>query len=97
MSELKAFPQTRCRFTDASRAAAKISNRKRMEMRGVVDTPEVFVVRLPISGLSFVWEIRRFGGFVLSRSQVVFTDLSDARSAGERALSDMLLVSASSV
>ena len=81
---------TRRHFTDLARAAAQEGRRRRQEARAVVskDCPEVFVVRHLGGGtLAFLWEIRRFGGVVVDRSTEIFVRTSDARAAGDHALS----------
>ena len=81
---------TRRRFNDAARAAALEARRRKRETQSVTanDGPEVFVVRQFGSTLQFHWELRRFGGGVLDRSETAFSGALDARSAGERALSN---------
>ena len=83
---------TRRHFTDAARAAALKARRRKQESRAAVenDGPEVFVVRHLGGILAFHWELRRFGGVVVDRSDAVFPCTSEARAAGDRALSRRL-------
>ena len=80
---------TRRHFTDAARAAAKEARRRKQQVRATMgfDCPEIFVVRRPGGTLQYHWEIRRFGGVVLDRSDAAFARILDARFAGERVLS----------
>jgi hypothetical protein len=83
---------TRRHFTDAARAAALAAKLRKQEVRAAMgnNCPEVFVVRHLGGTLEFQWEIRRFGGVVVDRSTSVFLRTSDARSAGNHALSSHL-------
>ena len=51
------------------------------------NAPQVFVVRL--ADAHFGWEIRKFGSFVLSRSEACFRTQLLAREAGEKALIEL--------
>ena len=46
----------------------------------------VFAVRLPPPSTGFGWEIRRFGSFVLSRSEAEFRSSAEALAAGMKTL-----------
>ena len=74
-------------FTDAARAAAAETKRRKRETALPRGVPEVFVVRRPIANLVFGWEIRRFGAVVLDKSRADYPTMQGARSAGEAALS----------
>ncbi len=85
MDTLPSAP-SRHRFTAAARAAAMEARRRRQENSLPKDTPEVFAVRLPLAGMTFGWEIRRFGSVVLARGAETFETAAEARVAGEAAL-----------
>ena len=53
-------------------------------------TPEIFVVRH--ANTQFGWEIRKFGNFVLDRSQSSFETQLLAQKAGETALAALVSV-----
>lgn len=76
-------------FTEAARAAAAEARRRKREAALPKDVPEVFVVRLPSQRLTYGWEIRRFGAVIIEKGQVEHPTMSEARAAGERALSDL--------
>lgn len=82
-----AEPKNRRHVTDAARAAALIARRRKAENSVPVDAPAVFVIRL--SDGRFGWEIRRFGALVICHGDVAYASFLDARSAGERALSEV--------
>ena len=73
-------------FTAAARAAAAEVRRQKRENPIPVDTPKVFVIRVPPTNKGFGWEIRRFGSIVLSRSAEKFDTAAEAMAAGEAAL-----------
>ena len=47
---------------------------------------EVFVVRIVGPTQPFGWEIRKFGSFILNRSEIGFPTQLEAKTAGEKAL-----------
>ena len=49
--------------------------------------PELFIVRS--DGKGFMWEIRRFGGIILRRSDIEFSNKFAAETAGQHALNIM--------
>ena len=52
--------------------------------------PRLFVVRLGAGpALRFGWEIRKFGNFVLSKSEAGFATLLEAEIAGEKVLKNV--------
>ncbi len=79
-------PKSGRRISEAARAAAIASRRRKAENAPPLTTPAAFVTRL--SDGRFGWEIRRFGGLVLFRSSESYPSLMEARSAGERVLAD---------
>ena len=78
--------RNRSHFTEAARAAALVARRRKAENAAPVDTPAVFVTRL--SDGRFGWQVRRFGALVIQQSDVPYPTPVEARSAGERALSE---------
>ena len=79
-------------FTDAARAAARLARERKREVRAAMgsDVPEIFVVRHGDCTLQFHWEIRRFGGVVLDRSEAMFSSTVAARLAATRALANRM-------
>ena len=49
-------------------------------------TPTIFVVRLAGPNQPFGWEIRKFGSFLVSKSDKGFRTQSEAQTEGEKAL-----------
>ncbi len=47
---------------------------------------EVFVVRMVGPTQPFGWEIRKFGSFIVNRSEMGFPTQLEAKTAGEKAL-----------
>ncbi len=82
---------TKRHFTEAARAAAKEARRRKKEEKIERDLPEVFVVRPKEDCRAFRWEIRLFGGVILSRSQEDFDTVASARADGLMALEPMKL------
>ena len=70
------------------RKQAAIEARRRLAAQNPTSAPKLFVVRL-IGAQPFGWEIRKFGNFVLSRSETGFGTHLLARTAGEKALETM--------
>ena len=64
----------------------RLAHRK---LPGEVGRPEVFVVRMPLPGALFGWEIRRFGAIVLQRSEMGYAAPALARVAGDRAMDEL--------
>ena len=79
-------------FTDAARAAVAEARRLKRENAIPVDTPKVFVIRVPPANKEFGWEIRRFGSVVLRRGVDQFGTAEEARVAGEAVLADLAMV-----
>lgn len=77
---------TRRHFTQAARAAALESRRRKREQKVQPDLPEVFVVRRAENERRFEWQIRRFGGVTLDRSSEMFDSVQAAQIAGRQAL-----------
>ena len=69
--------------------AASKARRRQLAERPDVKAPQVFIVRLAVDH-RFGWEIRRFGNFVLSCSIETYGSPMLAKTAGERALADMV-------
>ena len=74
-------------FTEVARAAAAESRRLKRENPAPKGMAEVFAVRLPPTGKTFGWEIRRFGSLILGRGVDQFGTAAEARTAGEAAMS----------
>lgn len=79
------------RFLLPQARQAAIEARRRLAAKHPTGSPQIFVVRLTGSQ-PFGWEIRKFGSFVVSRSDTGFATQSLAQKAGEEAL--VALVSA---
>ena len=74
------------RFLSPQARQAAIEARRRLAAaKSPTGSPQMFVVRFA-GPQAFGWEIRRFGGFVLSRSETGFRTLLLAQTAGEQAL-----------
>ena len=79
--------KTRRHFTEAAREAALARRREIAAMpKDPTGTLALFIVRGAERGNDYGWEIRRFGGVVLERSESSFGTMSAARAAGQRAL-----------
>ncbi len=76
------------RFLSPQARQASIKTR-RLAAKPPTGTPQIFVVRL--SDAQFGWEIRKFGNFVLDRSQTSFGTQLLAQKAGEKALAGRCL------
>ena len=79
-------------FTSAARAAGLEVRREKALSKGSLITPALFVVRQSPHHQLFGWEIRRFGGIPLIRSETGYLTQLQARSAGETALAAMVTV-----
>lgn len=79
-------PSNRRHFTEAARAAAIASRRRKQHSATPKDVLEVFIIRSTSISGQYAWEIRRFGGVVLSQSLESFSDPNEARTAGELVL-----------
>ena len=77
-------------FTQAARDAVVAARRAKAMIPQDSTAPQVFIVRLASFPMPFGWEIRRFGGLVLSRSDMGFPSMASARSAGEGTLAVMV-------
>ena len=77
---------TKRHFTEAARLAAKEARRRKKEEKVERDLPEVFVVRKDGDQRAFRWEIRLFGGVILSRSPAEFATIASAQADGTAAL-----------
>ena len=73
-------------FTEAARAAGIAKRRENASKLKETSHVLVFVVRSTDIGKPFGWEVRKFGGIVLSRSGEGFGSQSEAQAAGEKAL-----------
>ncbi len=85
-------PNSRRYFTDAARAAALEVRRENAALKTSVMTPALFIVRQNADSQLFGWEIRRFGGVLLRRSETGYLTQVLARSAGQTALTVMCRV-----
>ena len=74
-----------------ARQAAIDSRRRLAAINPSTGTPQIFVVRLE-GAQPFGWEIRKFGSFVLSRSETGFGTQVLARMDGEGALAALISV-----
>lgn len=73
-------------FTDAARKASREARLRRRLVALDPNRPEVFVVRGDEDEHRFAWQIRRFGGVVLSRSHTPYHSILEAEAAGHEAL-----------
>ena len=80
--------QTHHMQTPEGRRISAEGRRRRLAALPAKDAPQVFVVRLA-GAMSFGWEIRKFGSFVLSRSQTGFETQLLAQTAGDKAIAVM--------
>ena len=79
-------PKKRFLSPQARRAAVEV--RRRLAAQNPRGAPQVFVVRLD-DPKRFGWEIRKFGGLVLTRSETGFGTQLLALEAGKRALTEL--------
>lgn len=79
----------RASFTQQARDAALAVRRTNVLNREHITAPKVFVVRQTSFPDPFAWEIRRFGGVVLLRSEGLFPSMAFARAAGGEVLARM--------
>ena len=77
-------------FTPAARKAGLEARRENALTKKDLMTPALFVVRHRDQGQLFGWEIRRFGGVLISRSETGYANSFLARSAGEIALTTVV-------
>ncbi len=75
------------RFLSPQARQAAIQTRQ-LNAKQPTGTPAIFVVRL--ADTQFGWEIRKFGNFVLDRSQSSFGTQLLAHKAGEKALAALI-------
>lgn len=75
-------------FSPEARRAAIEARQRRFVARDPSGAPQIFVVRLA-GPQWFGWEIRKFGGLVVNRSEACFETQMLAREAGERALAEL--------
>ena len=80
--------QTQHVNTIDGRKASLEARRRWIAERRDAGAPVVFVVRLAGS-MPFGWEIRKFGAIVLRRSETGFKTQLMARSAGEKAMTEV--------
>lgn len=73
-------------FTEAAREGAKKARLERVLVPVDARLPQVFAIRLPWPSNRFGWEIRRYGCFVLSKSEANFGSMAEAYAAGETVL-----------
>ena len=76
-------------FTLAARTAGLEARHENAVSKKDLMTPALFVVRQSGQGQLLGWQIRRFGGILLSRSETGYATSFLARSAGEAALTTM--------
>ena len=81
--------QTHHMQTPEGKQASLDGRRRRVAGLPEIDAPTVFVVRLA-GAKAFGWEIRKFGGIVLSRGEAGFATQMLAETAGKQALKGML-------
>ena len=81
--------QTHHMQTPEGKHAAIEGRRRREAALPAIDAPSVFVVRLA-GAKAFGWEIRKFGGIVLSRGETGFATQMLAETAGKKVLKGML-------
>lgn len=74
-------------FTEAARLAAMAKRREMALHPRDKMAVEVFVVRMAPASSAFTWELRRFGGIVLSRGEAALPSMRQAYQAGVTALS----------
>ncbi len=86
LNDMPADRPSKRHFTEAARAAALEARRRKREQALPSGIPEVFVIRRPIGGRGYGWEIRRFGGVILDRSSTHYSTMQGARFAGHSAL-----------
>ena len=77
-------------FTPAARKAGLEARRENAVSKQDLMTPAMFVVRQSGRNQLYGWEIRRYGGVLLSRSESGYATALLARSAGEAALTAMV-------
>ena len=69
-----------------ARQAAAETRRRRFAEQAPRDALGIFVVRIVGPTQPFGWEIRKFGSFIVSRSDKGFATQLEAKTAGEKAL-----------
>ena len=77
-------------FTRAALEACAAARRAKAMVPHDSTSPQVFITRFATFPMPFGWEIRRFGGLVLSRSPMGFPSMASARSAGEETLTALV-------
>ena len=77
-------------FTSAARKAGLEARREAAVLKKDLMTPALFVVRQSDQSQLFGWEIRRFGGVLLNRSETGYDTQSQAQTAGEKTLAAMV-------
>ncbi len=80
--------QTRHLQTPEARRLAAESQRRRLAELPAKGTSQVFVVRFA-NAQQYSWEIRKFGGLVLNRSETAFGTQLLAFEAGRQALAEL--------
>lgn len=81
---------SRRHFTQAARDASVAAKRAKSTMMQDIAAPRVFITRLTSFPMPFGWEIRRFGGLILGRSEMGYPTVALARSAGEKTLAALV-------
>ena len=77
-------------FTEAARAAAIKARAAKWAESDCFGKPDLFVVRAPSGDMSFTWEIRRYGGIVVSKGRDSYPMMALAKAAGLHALANLL-------
>ena len=78
-------PSKKRSFTEAARAAAAAA-RQAKKLLPKADAYGVFAVRVTADDRMFSWEIRKFGGLVISRGDRLFLTASKALNEGQNAI-----------
>ena len=73
-------------FTEAARRAAALARQARREAPRTFGAPELFVVRSKPEATDYSWEIRKFGGVLVSAGRDSYPTPSQAMAAGQRAI-----------
>ena len=74
-------------FTEAARAAAMAARAAKRAAPDLFGEPELFITRSGKKG--FTWELRRFGGVLLTRGEISYANQPAAEAAGREALSNL--------
>ena len=79
-------------FSPQARQAAAEKRRRRFEEQPPKGAPEIFVVRMVRPKQPFGWEIRKYGSFVVRKSDNCFATQAEAQAAGEKALAALAVM-----